>query len=400
MNIPFTKPFWGKEEEKAVVQSVRNRHASGDGPQSKLLIENLKKLTGAKYVFPVTSCTHGLELAMLALGIGPGDEVILPSFTMTSTANCVVLRGGTPVFADIEDTYFCIDPVDIEKKITKKTRGIIIVHYAGMGCRMEEITKIAKKHKLFVVEDAAHAIGAIYLGKSLGNWGDIGVYSFHGTKNVACGEGGAVLTNNSDLSKKLEIYRANGTNRNAFLRGKVAKYHWLDVGSSYFLSDMLAAVVNAQLAKLPVINRQRTKVASYYTKNLSFRPLSRNPLRNTLIPGQARDDKETRKSLIALPSIPNGSKPNWHIYALRFFSGEHADIFLQQMRAAGVEVSRHYVPLHSAPAGRKFGKKAGKLPVTDQVYETLVRLPIYPGMKKKELSFIVTSAQKILRSFV
>lgn len=377
MNIPFTKPFWGKEEEKAVVESIRHRHASGDGPASKLLIENLKKLTGAKYVFPVTSCTHGLELAMIALGIGPGDEVIMPSFTMTSTANCVVLRGGTPVFADIDETFFTIDAVDVERKITKKTKGIIVVHYAGMGCRMVEIVKIAKKHKLFIVEDAAHAIGAIYLGKSLGNWGDIGVYSFHGTKNVACGEGGVVLTNSNRLAKKLEIYRANGTNRNAFMRGEVAKYHWLDYGSSYFLSDMLAAIVNTQLEKLPIINRERAKVAEYFTKKL------------------ARFGK-----LIMLPTIPKGSKPNWHIYALRFDTGEHADIFLQQMRAAGIEVSRHYVPLHSAPAGRRFGKKLGKLPVTDRVYDTLIRLPIYPGMKKRELSFITSAAQKIFQSLV
>lgn len=377
MQIPLTKPFWGKEEERAVVDSVGNHHASGDGPQSKLLVENLKTITGAKFVFAVTSCTHGLELAMLTLGIGPGDEVIMPSFTMTSTANCVVLRGATPVFADIEETYFCIDPTDIERKITKYTRGIIVVHYAGMGCDMEKITAIANKHKLFIVEDAAHAIGATHFGKSLGNWSDIGVYSFHGTKNVACGEGGVVLTNSGRLAKKLEIFRANGTNRNAFMRGEVAKYHWMDVGSSYFLSDLLAAVVNSQLAKLPVINRERANVAAYYTKKLS-----------------------RFGRLITLPSAPKGTKPNWHIYAIRFFSGEHADIFLQQMRAAGIEVSRHYVPLHSAPAGRKFGKKSGKLPVTDRVYETLIRLPIYPGMKKKELSFIASTARKILRSLV
>ncbi len=377
MNISFTKPFWGKEEERAVVQAIRDRHASGDGPNSKELILRLQKLTGAKFVFPVTSCTHGLELAMLAEELGPGDEVILPSYTMTSTANAIVLRGATPVFADIDEKYFNIDPIDIERKITKKTRGIIVVHYAGMGCKMEEITEIAKKHKLFIVEDAAHAIGATYLGKSLGNWSDIGVYSFHGTKNVACGEGGAVLTNDAKLARKLEIYRANGTNRNAFLRGEVAKYHWISVGSSYFLSDILAGVDNAQLEKLSIINRKRSEVAAYYTKKLS-----------------------RFYKLITLPSVPKGSKPNWHIYALRFDTGEHAAIFLQQMRAAGVEVSRHYTPLHSSPAGRKFGKKSVRLPVTDRVNDTLVRLPMYPGLTRKELSFITTTAQTILRNLV
>lgn len=384
MQIPLTKPFWGREEERAAVGAIRNLHASGDGPANKELVERIQKLTGAKFVFPVTSCTHGLELAMLALGIGPGDEVIMPSFTMTSTANCVVLRGATPVFADIEDKYFCIDPADIERKITKKTAGIIVVHYAGMACDMEKITVMANRHKLFIVEDAAHAIGASYFGKSLGIWGDIGVYSFHGTKNVACGEGGAVLTNSGKLAKKLEIYRANGTNRNAFLRGEVAKYHWLDYGSSYFLADTLAAIVNAQLDKLPTINRERTKVTAYYTKKLAG-----------------------LRKLVTLPSVPKGSKPNWHAYAICFNSAEHADIFLQQMRAAGIEVSRHYVPLHSSPmvaskglAFRGKGEALRKLPVTDRVYETLIRLPIYPGLKKKELSYITKTTTRVLRSLI
>ncbi len=376
MRIPLTRPFWAKEEEKAAGVSVRRLHASGDGPESSRLVEHLKKLTRAAYVFPVTSGTHGLELSMMALGVGSGDEVIMPSFTMSSTANSVVLRGGTPVFAEIDDVYFNIDPADVERNITKKTKGIIVVHYAGMACRMEKIVAVAKKYNLFIVEDAAHSIGVSYLGKSLGLWGDIGVYSFHATKNVACGEGGVLLTNNRLLAKKIEIYRANGTNKNAFLRGEVAKYHWLDFGSSYLLSDVLAAIVNAQLAKLIVINRERAKVAAYYTKKL------------------------IRFSNITLPSVPKGSKPNWHIYAIRFDSGEHADIFLHQMRAAGIEVSRHYVPLHSAPAGKKFGKKSGRLPVTDRIHETLIRLPIYPGLTKKELSYIVSTAKKTLRSLV
>lgn len=381
MKIPLTKPYWGKEEEQAAVAAIRNLHASGDGPANKELVERIQRLTGAKFVFPVTSCTHGLELAMLALGIKPGDEVIMPSFTMTSTANCVVLRGATPVFADIEDKYFCIDPADIERKITKKTVGIIVVHYAGMGCDMEKITATANRHKLFIVEDAAHAIGANYLGKSLGTWGDIGVYSFHGTKNVACGEGGAVLTNSAKLAKKIEIYRANGTNRNAFLRGEVAKYHWLDVGSSYFLADPLAAIVNAQLDKLPMINRERTKITAYYAKKLA-----------------------RFKKFVTLPSVPKGSKPNWHIYAICFNSAEHADIFLQQMRAAGIEVSRHYVPLYSSLMGKRVASKGlafrGKMLVTDRVYETLIRLPIYPGLKKKELSYISKTAATVFQNLI
>lgn len=377
MHIPLNQPFWSRKEEKAAALALRNSIGTGDGPNSKILVEKLKKLTGAKFVFPVTSCTHGLELAMLALGIGPVDEVILPSFTMTATANCVVLRGATPVFAEIEAKYFCIDPADTEKKITKKTRAIIVVHYAGMGCQMEKIVAFAKRHKLFIVEDAAHAIGAKYHGKSLGTWGDIGVFSFHGTKNVACGEGGAILTNSAKLAKKIEILRTNGTNRNAFLRGEVAKYHWVDAGSSYLLSDILASIVNAQLEKLPTINRKREQIATYYTEKLA-----------------------RFKKFLALPAVPPGSQPNWHIFAIRFDTGEHADIFLHQMRAAGIEVSRHYVPLHSAPFASKGLAFRGKLPVTDRVYDTLIRLPIYPGLTKRELAYIVASAYSILGRLV
>ncbi len=375
MNIPLTKPYWGKREEQAAVESLRSFHGSGDGPSSQKLIGKLKGLTQSTYIFPVTSGTHGLELAMTALRLKPGDEVIMPSYTMSSTANCVVLQGGKPVFADIEEKYYGLSPTDVDKRITKRTKGIIAVHYAGMPCRIEELIAIAKKHRLFVVEDAAHAIGAYYKGKALGTFGDAGVYSFHGTKNVSCGEGGVVLTNRKDLADRMEIYRANGTNRNAFLKGEIKKYSWVGKGSSYFLSDILANIVNVQLEQIITINNKRKQIAQYYSLHL-----------------------KQFKSRIELPKVPVDAKPNWHIYAIRFFNPEYRAIFCQMMKQTGIEVAPHFVPLHSSFMGKKLGGSRRPLPVTDEVARTLVRLPVYPGLTKKELAYITKIARKALVS--
>ena len=375
MKIPLNKPYWGKEEERAVARAVRTTIGTGDGPNSALMAQKLAKLLGARFVFPVTSCTHAMDLAIATLGVGPDDEVIVPSFTMTSTANCIVLRGATPVFVDIDSRTYNIDPKDIERAITKRTRGIMVVHYAGMGCDMERIRAIAKKHKLFIVEDAAHAIGASYKGKMLGTWGDAGAFSFHGTKNVACGEGGALVTNDKKLADKIQIFRANGTNRHAFLKGIVSLYHWVGEGTSYFLSDILASVVNTQLNKLQSITKKRKQISSYYTKSFAeFR------------------------NVVQLPVVPPGSRPNWHIYALKFRSADARRLFQKKMRAAGIEVSTHYVSLHASPMGRSLGGMRRRLPVTDDVATTLVRLPIYPGLTKKEQAHIVGTARTILSS--
>lgn len=381
MRIPLTKPFWTKKEENAATHALRHSTGVGDGLYSKKLVQKLQKLTGARYVFPVTSCTHGLELAMAALTsqglLKPGDEVVIPSFTMSSTANCVILAGAKPVFADIEKTYYCIDPVDIERKITKRTRGVIIVHYAGMPCQMEEIYKITKKYKLFLVEDAAHAIGTMYKGKHLGTLGDIGVYSFHGTKNISSGEGGAVLTNDENLAKYMEIYRANGTNRNAYIRGEVDKYSWVGKGSSYFLSDILSSIVIAQLYQIDKINKLRNRIAFFYTKKLSI---------------------FEKQGILQLPRVPKGTDPNWHIYAVKFYKEHLADACVKKMRDKGIEVSRHFVPLHSSRMGKKIAPQQSLLPVTDTISRTLVRLPIYPGLNNKDLQYICSTLQKILAS--
>jgi dTDP-4-amino-4,6-dideoxygalactose transaminase len=376
MKIPLCKPYWGKEEEKAAVNAIRKTIGTGDGPNTVGLIEKLRKLTGARYVIPTTSCTHGMELAVAAMGVGPGDEVIVPSFTMSSTANAILISGGKPVFADIEPEYYSIDPEDIKIKITPKTRGIMVVHYAGMPAAMEKILAIARKHNLFVIEDAAHAIGVKYKGKMLGSWGDAGVYSFHGTKNACCGEGGTVLTSDKILADKMEIYRANGTNRKQFLEGIVDKYSWVGKGTSYFLSDILAAIMIPQVDKVSLISRKRTRIARKYLT--AFSKFS---------------------DRIILPKVPDNTLPNWHIFAFRFRRPADRSVFIRQMRDRGIEVSYHYVPLHSAPMGVHLSDgKPVHLPVTDEVAGSLVRLPIYAGLKEKELNYIIRTACSIIRS--
>ena len=384
MKIPLTKPYWNQKEEKAVICALRKTNGTGDRENTRKLIIQLKKLTGARYIFPTTSCTHGLELAMLSLDLKKGDEVIVPSFTMTSTANCVLIAGATPIFADVDPATCMLSVDDVSQKITSRTKAIIVVHYAGMAASMENLQSLAKKHNLYVIEDAAHAIGALYKGKPLGTCSDIGVYSFHGTKNVSCGEGGAVVTNNKELADKMDLYRANGTNRHAFLAGIVDKYSWMGKGSSYFLSDILAAILVEQLKKLKTINKRRKEIADYYNKKLI-----------------------NWTNLIDLPIVTEGTTPNWHIYAVLFKNPQHRDIFIKKMRAKGIEVSYHYVPLHSSTMGKKLQAEGIKgfssnhllLPHTERVFQSLVRLPIYPDLTNKQQKYVLTSVQSVLKQF-
>lgn len=371
MNIALNKPYWGRREEKVAIDAIRHTLGTGDGKYSKKMSTKLKKLLGSTYVFPVTSCTHAMDLAMATLGVGKGDEVIVPSFTMTSTANCVVLAGATPVFVDISPITYNIDPEDVKRAITKRTKGIMVVHYAGMACDMEKIMDIARKNKLFVVEDAAHAIGATYKGKALGTFGTAGAFSFHGTKNISCGEGGVLVTDDKKLADTIQIFRANGTNRHDFLKGVVSKYHWVGPGTSYFLSDILASLIYIQLDQITKINNKRGQIASYYTKK--FTPY---------------------KEKIQLPIVPKGVNPNWHIYALRLPTTKVREKFMKFMGDRGIDAFIHYVPLHSSPMGKKLGGTKRELPVTKTVASTLVRLPIYPDLTKRELTYVVQTAQK------
>lgn len=363
--------------ETAVIRAMRTGVGTADGPESALMRKKLTKLTKAKYAIPVTSCTHAMEAAVACLGAKKGDEVIVPSFTLASTATAAMVRGATPVFADIDPVHFCLDPRDVMRRITKRTVGIITVHYAGFAGRyFEELMRVAKKAGIWIVEDAAHCIGAAYKGKALGTFGIAGALSFHGTKNVAAGEGGSILTNSEKLANAMEIFRSIGTDRMAFLAGKVSAYSWVGEGSSFMLSDILAALVNIQLDQIDRINKDRNHIASEYTKVF-----------------------QSFAGKIQIPVVPQGmTQPNWHIYALKFADMRLREAFVKAMRAKHIEVSTHYMPLHASPMGKRLSGERTRLPVTENVAVTLVRMPIYAGMTGRELDYVISTARNVLKA--
>lgn len=377
MKIPSHKPFWGRQAEAAVIRAMRSGAGTADGYESRRMREKLARITGSKFPIPVTSCTHGMEAVVACLGAKSGDEVIVPSFTLSATATAVMIRGATPVFADIDPVTYCLDPSDVERMITKKTVGIITVHYAGMASlQFDALRSLAKQRGLWLVEDAAHCIGSEYKGRALGTFGIAGALSFHGTKNVAGGEGGAILTDKAGFADQLEVFRSIGTDRMAYLSGKVSAYHWVGEGSSYMLSDILASLINIQLDKIRKINIDRQHIASEYSKAFA-----------------------RFESVVQLPVVPRGmTMPNWHIYALKFRSPAIRKIFVEKMRKKDIAVVSHYVPLHSSPMGKMLRGKVRKLPVTDDVSATIVRLPMYAAMTAKELDYVLTSARNVLKT--
>lgn len=313
----------------------------------------------------------------MALEIGHGDEVICPSFTFPSTANAIVRQGGVPVFADVREDSLNIDPNDVARKITRKTKAIMPVHYAGVACEMDEIAELASQQDIFVVEDAAQGVNAKYKERFLGTIGDVGCYSFHATKNLTCGEGGAFLTNNHDLAARAEIIREKGTNRSAFLRGEVDKYSWVTPGSSYVLSDILAAVLSAQLDKLNDVQRKREAIYRYYLEAL-------------------RDLDQQGK--LKLPAIPKCCDSNYHIFYVLLPDELQRNHCLERLRRMGVAATFHYVPLHSSPYGRSLaGCRRLHLPITESVSIRILRLPIYPGLKRGEMEYVVESFRRILQ---
>lgn len=371
--IPFHRPLFDEGEIKAAIQVIKSGQVAGGGQQSQAFEKELQKYCQVKHVLLTTSCTSALELALLVLGIKPGDEVICPSFSFVSVANAIVLRGAQPVFVDIEPVYYNLDPQALEKAISKKTKAIICVHYAGLACQMKEILALAKKYHLVVIEDAAHALGAKYHGQHLGTIGQIGCFSFHQTKNITTGEGGAFLTNNKNYARLAEIMIEKGTNRRPFLRGEIDKYTWINIGSSYVLSDILAAIGRQQLKKTNHIIRKRRQNAHYLTQGL-----------------------KKYRHLITLPKLPADIQTNWHIYAIRAPKTKR-DWLLRALKAEGVEATFHFLPLHLSPYAKKNLKyKKGDLPVTEEVCDTLIRLPIYPQLSKKDLDDIIKAFDKLI----
>ncbi len=372
MKIKLFKPYITGNESKYIHDILDNRmDMSGDGKYTKLVHSFLEKRYGTKRALLTTSGTSALELAIRLLNLKPGDEVIAPSFTFSSTINAILLAQGVKVvFAEIEKQTLNIDAKDIERKITKKTKAIMVVHYAGVACDMDKIMTIAKKHNLKVVEDAAQAIEAKYKDKYLGTIGDFGCFSFHDTKNITCGEGGALFINNEEDNavERAEIIREKGTNRSKFFRGEVDKYTWVDVGSSYLPSDILAAYLLAQLESVEKITRLRQKNYDFYAREVG---------------------RFAHKKLLDIPTIPDYAGHNAHIFYIIMPSAQDRNFVMDFMRTNEISATFHYIPLHSAPQGRKLGNVASDLPITEEYAERLLRLPLYSSMTSIERKTVV-----------
>lgn len=364
-NVP---PFLGTEFTY-MKQAVENHKICGDGPFTKKCNEWLENKFNAKKVMLTTSGTSALEMAAWLCNIQPGDEVILPSFTFSSTATAFTLVGAKLVFVDVRPDTMNIDEKLIEQAITPKTRVICAVHYAGVACEMDAIMDIAKRHNLKVVEDAAQGVMSSYKGKPLGTIGDFGCYSFHETKNYSMGEGGAIVINDESAITRAEILREKGTNRTQFYRGQVAKYNWVDWGSSYLPSDLNAAYLWAQLLEADKINDNR--LATWNKYNTAFKPLA-------------------EKGIIELPVIPDRCVHNAHMFYIKCKDLKTRTSYIDFMKANDILCVFHYVPLHSAPAGIKFGRFYGEDKFTTSESDRLVRLPLYYNIDEKDLNFVIT----------
>ena len=373
IKIPFNKPALTGNELRYIKDAVDSGKISGDGGFTKKCQEFLEKKFNAGKVLLTTSGTGALEMSALLIDIQPGDEVIMPSYTFVSTANAFILRGAKPVFIDIREDTLNLEEKLIEEKITDRTRAIIPVHYAGVSCELDTIMDIARKRNFWIVEDAAQGITSRYKDKYLGTVGDLGAFSFHETKNVICGEGGALLVNNEDLRERAEIIWEKGTNRKKFFRGEVDKYTWIDIGSSYLMSDVLAAYLYAQLENLEKIQNKRKEIYNYYIQNLQ---------------------ELEREGKIRLPVVPEDCETNYHLFYILLPDREKRDSLLRRLRAAGIHAVFHYVPLHVSPMGERFGYRPGDLPLTESLSERLIRLPLFYDLSLDEAEFIIAMVKK------
>jgi dTDP-4-amino-4,6-dideoxygalactose transaminase len=370
--IPFNRA-WMTGREFAYMSSAAERgHLSGDGAFTKKCQELLKSQIGTAHLLLTTSCTHALEMAALLLNLKEGDEVIIPSFTFVSTVNAFVLRGVKPVFADIRPDTLNIDEQALHKLITPRTRAIVPVHYAGVACAMDEITAIAREHDLAIVEDNAHGLFGKYRGRFLGTFGQLGTLSFHETKNFTCGEGGALLVNDMRFAEKADIIREKGTNRSAFIKGVVDKYTWVEVGSSYVLSDVLAAFLYAQLEARQIIQRHRKHLWDYYYANLA---------------------NWAAEHGVRLPRIPDECDQAYHMFHMVLPSSEARQRAIASLGTQGIASTFHYLPLHMSPCGARFGGRPGDCPVTEDISARLLRLPFHMHLTDGELQRIVTAVK-------
>ena len=375
MNIPFNKPYMTGRELSCIAQAHANGHLSGDGEFTRYCNAWLERTTGARRALLTTSCTAALEMAALLLDLAEGDEVIMPSFTFVSTANAFVLRGAVPVFVDIRADTLNLDEALVEAAISPRTRAICVVHYAGVACEMDEIMRIARRHGLVVVEDAAQAILSTYKGASLGTIGDLGALSFHETKNIVAGEGGALLCRDERYVERAEIIREKGTNRSRFFRGQVDKYTWVDVGSSYLPGEIAAAFLSAQMDEARALTDRRLAIWARYDEWAC---------------GHERAGRLRR------PIVPEHCGHNAHMYYLLLPSLHARTAFIERMKQAGVMAVFHYVPLHSSPAGLQYGRAAGELALTDDLGARQVRMPLWLGIEE-HLPRVFEAADAALR---
>jgi len=370
LHIPFNRPFFSGREFEFIQQAIANSQISGDGIFTRKCHALLENALGVSKVLLTTSCTHALEMAALLLDIKPGDEVIIPSFTFVSAVNAFVLRGARPVFVDIRPDTLNLDESQLERLITPRTKVIVVVHYAGGGCDMDTIMQVAGQHGIPVVEDNAHGLFGKYRDKYLGTFGCLATQSFHETKNFTCGEGGALLINDERYIDRAEIIREKGTDRNRFFRGEVDKYTWLDVGSSYLPSDILAAYLYAQLEARELIQSRRQRIWEYYCGHL---------------------ESWAGNSGVRLPIVPPQCEQPYHLFYLLLPSIEQRQAMIAHLNARGINSVFHYLPLHLSKMGRQFGGQEGDCPITEDVSDRLVRLPFYCDLTEDEQMRVVNA---------
>lgn len=371
-NVP---PYCGNEKEY-VGQAIDNHKICGDGEFTKKCSKWIEEKTGTEKALLTTSCTHATEMAALLCDIQPGDEIIMPSYTFVSTADAFVLRGAKVVFVDIRPDTMNIDETKIEAAITKKTKAIVPVHYAGVACEMDTIMDIARRYNLLVIEDAAQAVMSTYKGKALGTIGDYECYSFHETKNYSMGEGGALLIKNADMIEYAEVLREKGTNRSKFFRGQIDKYTWVNYGSSYLPSELNAAYLWAELEMADEINKNRLQSWNHYYNGLQ---------------------ELAEKGNIELPVVPEGCVHNAHMFYIKAKDLEERTRLIAYMKENGIGCVFHYIPLHSAPAGRKFGRFHGEDQYTTKESERLMRLPMYYGLKPEDVEKVIETIKNFYK---
>ena len=372
--IPFNRPSAIANEITYIKNAIEDGHLSGLGPYCIECESLLEAQTFSLKVLLTHSCTAALEMAAILSDLRPGDEVIMPSFTFSSTANAIVLRGAVPVFVDIDPKTLNISPRAVEAAINQKTKAIIAVHYAGIPADMGTLKAISESYNLTLIEDAAQALGSSYYGRACGNLGDIGAFSFHETKNTMSGEGGALTINRDDFIERAEIIRDKGTNRAQFVRGMISRYSWLDLGSSYMPSELVAAFLFAQLENAERVRLRRLNIVKAYQQGFAC---------------------AVARSRIALPHLPDECEGNGHIFWMIMRDQSDRSRFTEHMAKEGIQITSHYVPLHSSPAGQRFGRHCGELAVTNHVADRLVRLPIYPGLEA-DLEKVIEHASSYL----